>query len=167
MKDVHTQFFNKDTKPIQSLDVINYSNSHADLTPYFVFREKLNNIYNINHAIINFYQIGYESLENIVLANLVRELCGYIYFTELRIKQQLGYTTKGKVFSEGNVIYYLILIQGSSKTPDIMDVKIDDLLTLMRKRIEESSSDKFNSAVDNVIKTLAKRDRSLNQRTKR
>ena len=70
----------------------------------------MRNNYNINHAIINFYQIGDENLENIMLANLVRELCGYIYFTELRIKQQLGYTTKGKVFSEGNVIVILLTL---------------------------------------------------------
>ena len=74
----------------------------------------LKNTFNINHAIINFYQVGQEDIKNTILANLVKELCGYIYFTELRIKQQLGYTTKGKVFSEGNVIvridfYYKII----------------------------------------------------------
>ena len=56
--------------------------------------------------VLNFYQIGQETIPNIIMANLIRALCGYIYFTELRIKEQLGYTTKGKVFSEGNVIYY-------------------------------------------------------------
>ena len=111
MKAIQSKFFTKESllKPIKNNNIINYSNHHADLTSYFVYREKLTNSYNINHAIINFYQIGEENLENIILANLVKELCGYIYFTELRIKQQLGYTTKGKVFSEGNVIVIFIL----------------------------------------------------------
>jgi len=110
MMGIHNLFFTKNSLPIKSLDIINYSNYHADLSSYYVYREKLRNNYNINHAIINFYQIGDENLENIMLANLVRELCGYIYFTELRIKQQLGYTTKGKVFSEGNVIVILLTL---------------------------------------------------------
>ena len=104
IKNIQSQFFDKQAKPIKEINVKNYSNHHSELSPYFVYREKLRNIYNINHAIINFYQIGDENLNNILLANIVKELCGYIYFTELRIKQQLGYTTKGNVFSEGNII---------------------------------------------------------------
>lgn len=103
------QFFTGTAKPLNNKQIINYSNHHADLTKYYVFREKLLNKYNINHAVINFYQIGEENLENMLLTNIVRELCGYIYFTELRIKQQLGYTTKGKVFSEGNIIVRLLI----------------------------------------------------------
>ena len=88
----------------------NYINQHADLSGYFVYREKLKNIYNVNHAILNFYQIGIENVNHMIFANIVKEICAYIYFTELRVKQQLGYTAKGKVFSEGNVLVINILI---------------------------------------------------------
>lgn len=84
-----------------------YKNHHADLSGYYVYREKLEQSYNINHAILNFYQIGTDNMRNIIIANMIKSLCGNIYFTQLRIKEQLGYTTKGKIFSEGN---YLVII---------------------------------------------------------
>ena len=85
----------------------NYKNPQANLNGYHVFREKLPNKYNINHAILNFYQIGKSNLQNIILAHLIRFLCGNIYFTQLRIKEQLGYVTSGKVFSSGGNIVIL------------------------------------------------------------
>ena len=82
-----------------------YKNTQANLSGYHVFRELLPNSYNINHAILNFYQIGKSSLKNIILAHLIRYLCGNIYFTQLRIKEQLGYVTSGRVFnSKGNLV---------------------------------------------------------------
>ena len=91
------------------LDQSNYRNYHADLSGSFIFREKMPNSYNINHAILNFYQIGKEDIKSLYMSNLIKTLCGYIYFTQLRIKEQLGYTAKGKVFSEGSVIVISIL----------------------------------------------------------
>ncbi len=101
-----TKNFN-DYKSIKKNERI-YRNKHANLKGYHVFREKLPNKYNINHAILNFYQIGTSNLKNIILAHMIRFLCGNIYFTQLRIKEQLGYVTQGKVFSSGGniVIFY-------------------------------------------------------------
>jgi len=142
-----------------------YMNQHADLSGYYIFREHLNKSYNINHAILNFYQIGQENIANIVCANMVKALSGYIYFTELRIKEQLGYTAKGKIFSEGNVIYYMIMVQGSTKTPDYMDLRIENLLTLMRKRIESSDEKKFEKFKNAIARKIGKRDKNIKKRT--
>jgi insulysin len=142
-----------------------YMNEHANLSGYFIFREHLKNSYNINHAVLNFYQIGQETIPNIIKANLVKALCGYIYFTELRIKEQLGYTTKGKVFSEGNIIYYMILIQGSTKTPDLMDLRIENLLIKMRNRIANTDQKKFERMKFSVARKLGARDRNIKHRT--
>lgn len=142
-----------------------YMNQHADLSGYFIFREHLNKSYNINHAVLNFYQIGQETIPNIIKANLVKALCGYIYFTELRIKEQLGYTAKGKVFSEGNVIYYMIMVQGSTKTPDFMDLRIENLLKLMRERIKNTDKKKFEKMKRAIARKLGKRDRNIKLRT--
>lgn len=143
----------------------NYMNQHADLSGYFIFREHLNKSYNINHAILNFYQIGQENIANIICANMVKALSGYIYFTELRIKEQLGYTAKGKIFSEGNVIYYMIMVQGSTKTPDFMDLRIENLLTLMRKRIETADEKKFEKFKNAIARKIGRKDKSLKKRT--
>lgn len=142
-----------------------YMNQHADLSGYFIFREHLNKSYNINHAILNFYQIGQENIANIVCANMVKALSGYIYFTELRIKEQLGYTAKGKIFSEGNVIYYMIMVQGSTKTPDFMDLRIENLLTLMRKRIETADEKKFEKFKNAIARKIGKKDKNIKKRT--
>jgi secreted Zn-dependent insulinase-like peptidase len=96
------KYFKSSKSPVPSLT--NYKNNHADLSGYFIFREQLSKTYNINHAILNFYQIGHDNIRNIILAHMVKSLCGNIYFTELRIKEQLGYTTKGKIFAEGNYL---------------------------------------------------------------
>ncbi len=156
----------KNSKPITP-KAENYFNQHADLSGYFIYREHLKNSYNINHAVLNFYQIGQETIPNIIMANLIRALCGYIYFTELRIKEQLGYTTKGKVFSEGNVIYYMILIQGSRKTPDIMDLRIENLLIKMRDRIANTDKKKFERMKFSVAKKIGAKDRNIRNRTYR
>jgi len=84
-------------------NVINY---HADLSGYFIFRERQNKSFNLNHAILNFYQIGKFNIKSLFISNLIKSLVGYIYFTILRIKEQLGYTTKGRVLSRGNVLVY-------------------------------------------------------------
>ena len=144
-----------------------YKNFHADLSGYFIFREKLKETYNINHAILNFYQIGQTSLENIILANVVKSISGNIYFTELRIKEQLGYTTKGKIFSEGNYLYYLIVIQGSTATPDKMDLRIENVVELMGKKVVNVNKEKLGKFVKAAAKTIGKPDGNLNKRTYR
>jgi len=161
-EDVSNIFKKSTTLTPQGKD---YMNQHADLSGYFIFREHLNKSYNINHAILNFYQIGKESIANIINANMVKALCGYIYFTELRIKEQLGYTAKGKIFSEGNVIYYMIMVQGSTKTPDFMDLRIENLLTLMRKRIENTDEKKFEKFKNAIAKRVGKRDKNIKNRS--
>lgn len=142
-----------------------YMNQHGDLSGYFIFRERLNKSYNINHAVLNFYQIGQETIENIINANIVKALCGYIYFTELRIKEQLGYTAKGKIFSEGNIIYYMIIVQGSTKTPDFMDLRIENLLNLMRERIQKTEEKKFEKIKNIIANRIGKRDKNIKKRT--
>lgn len=88
----------------------NVKNYHADLNGYYIFREKQDKSFNLNHAILNFYQIGKNSIKSLFISNLIKSLCGYIYFTQLRIKEQLGYTTKGKVFSNENILVNLVLV---------------------------------------------------------
>ena len=161
-EDVTSLFSKSKSLTVKAKD---YMNQHADLSGYFIFREHLNKSYNINHAVLNFYQIGQENIANIVCANMVKSLSGYIYFTELRIKEQLGYTAKGKIFSEGNVIYYMIMVQGSTKTPDFMDMRIENLLTLMRKRIENTDEKKFEKLKNNIAKKIGRRDKNIKKRT--
>ena len=81
-----------------------YKNFQANIKGYYIFREKILNKINVNHAILNFYQLGEKNLRNIILSYLIKFLCGNIYFTQLRIKEQLGYITKGKIVAIDNLI---------------------------------------------------------------
>lgn len=148
-------------------NIYKYKNNHVDLNGYNIYREILTNEYNVNHAVLNFYQIGQENIENIVKANMVKKLCGYIYFTQLRINEQLGYTAKAKVFSESSIIYYLIFVQGSAKTPDYMDIRIENVVELMKERIASTTEDKFSQALKAVVKQLGKKDKDLKARSLR
>jgi insulysin len=148
-------------------EAISYLNSHADLSGYYIFREQLMDEHNVNHAIVNFYQIGPETIENMFSALLIKSLVGYITFKQLRMKEQLGYAAKGKVFSEGNVVYYLIYIQGNSKPPDYMDYRIENVIDEMKKLIQAVNDKKFEKAKDTIVKLVAKRDLSLKSRSLR
>jgi insulysin len=146
---------------------IHYLNQHADLSGYYIYREQLKDEHNVNHAVLNFYQIGPENIENLFTALLIKSLVGYIYFTELRMKEQLGYAAKGKVFSEGNIVYFLIYIQGNSKQPDYMDYRIENVITLMRERLEQASEEDLQKAKMTIISTAAKKDMNLRARSLR
>lgn len=82
----------------------NYKNIQANIKGYYIYREKLMNKFNVNHAVLNFYQLGKNRLKNVLLAYLIRLLCGNIYFTQLRIKEQLGYITKGKIIAVDDLL---------------------------------------------------------------
>lgn len=134
-----------------------YKNNHADLSGYFIYREKNTNVFNKDHSIINFYQLGENSRSNILKASLIKEMVGNIYFTELRIKQQLGYSVTGKIFSEAGLLYYMILIQGSTMTPDLMDDKIEVVIRKMLKRLKNYPDVEFDKLKLNIIRKLTKK----------
>jgi insulysin len=146
---------------------IAYTNLHADLSGYYIYREQMTKEYHVNHAVLNFYQVGLESVENMFSALLIKYLVGYIYFTQLRIEEQLGYSTKARVLSDSNVIYYMIYIQGSAKTPDYMDYRIENVIELMRKRIEDTDDQKFELGKRVVTSQVSRGDYNLASRTMR
>ena len=61
----------------------------------------------------------------------------------------------------------MIMVQGSRKTPDIMDIRIDKLLDKMKERIENTPDDKIIETLQKVIKKLSKSDLTLKNRTNR
>jgi secreted Zn-dependent insulinase-like peptidase len=71
------------------------------------------------------------------------------------------------VFSEGNVVYYLIYVQGNSKQPDYMDYRIEHVVSLMRKRINKVTSDDLKKEKQTIIASIAKKDMSLKERSLR
>ena len=154
----------------------NSSNSNSNKIKHFnlnnksyVYKTTLNNTaFNVNNAIANYYEIGDNTSENIIKIQLIKKICGYIYFTELRIKQQLGYITKGGVYLKNDHLYFVIQIQGSRKTPFEMDKRIEMLLLhKMRNKVKDVSINKLNILKSHILKRFKVKDKSLLQRTKR
>ncbi len=143
----------------------NYLSIHSSLKGNYIYRRKIKDTQNVVHAVANFYRIGPYNINNLIASNLIKELCGNIYFTELRTKNQLGYTAKGKIIHEGDMLYYLIYVQGSVKTPDLMDDEIEKVVDLMKVIIRKVDEKKFKSTLANVVKKIGKNDSSFKQRT--
>lgn len=131
----------------------------------YTFRiNKIHN-YNVNNGIMNLYYIGEDNYENFIKTHLVKEVCGYIYFTELRLKQQLGYIAKGNVFQSSDKLFFLIKVQGSTKDPNEMNQRIDNLLLKMNQRILDVTDEKLSEAKSKIKRMLLPKDKNLRART--
>jgi len=143
----------------------NHLSTHSVLKGNYFYRKKIKDTQNVIHAVANFYRIGPYNIRNLISSNLIKDLCGNIYFTELRTKNQLGYIAKGKIIHEGDMLYYLIYVQGSVKTPDLMDEEIEKVVDLMKLMIRKVDENKFKSTLANVVKKIGKNDTSFKERT--
>ena len=175
-EDIITQFKLNTNALNEQHRTFNNCNSNSSKIKHFnlnnksyVYRTTLNNTaFNVNNAIANYYEIGDNTSENFIKIQLIKKICGYIYFTELRIKQQLGYITKGNVYSKNEHLYFVIQIQGSRKTPFEMDKRIELLLQhKMRNKVKNVSINKLNILKSHILKRFKVKDKSLLQRTKR
>jgi len=173
-KDQATELFSRisdlflsNLKESLDINMIQHKEQHANFNGYFIYREKLTDSKNVIHAVANFYKIGENTLENIIYSHLIKELCGNIFFSELRTKHQLGYIANGKVLTVANMLYYFIYVQGSVKTPDLMDQHIEEVVTKIKDILENVDKNKFRSTLKNVLKKFNKKDPSLSSRTLR
>lgn len=146
---------------------IDYLNTNIDIKGYNIYREKLRDNHNYDHAIINYYQIGDDTLSNMIMTEMIRTIVGNVYFTELRVKEQLGYSTKGKIINDGSKLYYCILVQGSRVQPDVIDNKIENVLDVMRERIEKIDEKMLEKWKLIVVRRFKKRDKTLGDRSDR
>jgi insulysin len=160
-------FSPKEYKPIIDKTIRNYNNMHANLTGYYIYRHQLSDNHNHDHAVLNIYQIGDYNIANLYRTYLIKMLVGYVYFTELRIKEQLGYSTKGNLVIQDGLIYFVISVQGSRVNPDKIDLKIEEVIPVMRKKIEQTSKKKFQKTKHHVYYKLTRKDSSLKDRTNR
>ena len=161
------KIFGKDGK-YKNIDksIVYPSNKVYDLQgKKYVFRINKKHNYNINNGVMNFYQIGVNNYENFIKTKLIKLICGYIYFKELRIKQQLGYVAKGNIFQANGKVYYLIKVQGSKKDPDVMNKRIDSLLLKMKERVLNVTNAQLKNYKKNIERSLKRKAKSMKQRS--
>jgi secreted Zn-dependent insulinase-like peptidase len=139
-------------------------NLHADLSGYNIYRRQLYDNHNHDHAILNFYQIGVANYTNQFFINIIKKVVGYIYFTELRIKEQLGYSCKGGILNRDNILYFVISVQGSRIAPDEIDQKIENVIFKMREKVSKVSHKKLKKIKSSLINWMGKKDSNLKER---
>eukprot|EP01016_Furgasonia_blochmanni_P019797 TRINITY_DN2206_c0_g1_i11.p1 TRINITY_DN2206_c0_g1~~TRINITY_DN2206_c0_g1_i11.p1 ORF type:complete len:339 (+),score=86.73 TRINITY_DN2206_c0_g1_i11:2-1018(+) len=98
-----------------------------------VYRAFNENPEEVNHVIINYYQLGKRQHGNwteysklFFLNSMMRNDA----FDYLRTKNQLGYIVQTRLVSHAGVDGLVILIQGTAKTPDVMEKYIERFLEM-------------------------------------
>ena len=129
-------------------------NDFLNFNGNFIFRESVEKATNVNHATANYYYFGSKTEKNQAMLKILRMLFGTLFFSNLRIKKQLGYSTKVNEVELGNKIYFMVFLQGSKELPTKIDKEIDSLIKkqLKNNKISRLSSKTFKRYKQIIIK---------------
>lgn len=96
-----------------------------------------------------------------LLTRLVQSIIGKQAFSFLRTEHQLGYSVYTSYISFESTDGIYVCIQGSAKTPNEMDQKIELFLQNFMEYLKNKNEQEFKSAVSNAMNQLRYRDSSL------
>jgi len=92
-------------------NVIDYETQVRNITTPYIFRTKNDLASEINHVIVNFYQIAVkEDYKLSLISNILELFWGNFFYYNLRTMKQLGYIVNTSKFIQNNVMVRLILI---------------------------------------------------------
>ena len=89
---------------------------------------------NANSAMLYNVYFGEFTYSSYILSRAVMEILQPILFTELRTKQQLGYTVIGAFTFYRGAVGAMIKIQSSTKNPEQIEHHINELLKSIRAK---------------------------------
>ena len=124
----------------------------------------------IDHAdsvFIAIYQGGESTIRAQARYKLMGELIRSNFFTEIRTKQQLGYSVNAFYSQLGRVPGFRMIIQSTSAGPKVLEERVDAFLVDQKDRIISMSDEDFETVRQSVIYSLEQRDGSLSVRTDR
>jgi secreted Zn-dependent insulinase-like peptidase len=124
----------------------------------------------IEHAdsvFIAIYQGGETTISAQARYKLMGELISSDFFTEIRTKQQLGYSVNAFYNQLDRVPGFRMIIQSSAAGPAVLQERVDAFLVEQKYRIKSMSEDEFETVKQSVIYQLEQRDGSLSLRTDR
>jgi len=96
-----------------------------------------------SHSVELFFQIGPDNPEDRVLASAIEQLMREPLYTELRTKQQLGYSVKCGIRSVCGTLGFVVEITSDVHGPEILAADVDEFLVKMRTKIEQMPQDEF------------------------
>ena len=85
-------------------DTINYETQVRNINNSFIFRTKNDLASEINHVIINYYQISVRDYKLSLISNIIELFWGNFFYYHLRTKKQLGYIVSSTKFIQENVM---------------------------------------------------------------
>lgn len=120
----------------------------------YIYQSK--NIYkhSPDSSTLNVYFLGENNIYNNANMRMITLIAGNIFFSNLRIKQQLGYSVKNKVININNNLLFTIYVQGSKKHPSIVHKNIEKVIEKIKNKIntlEESTFENIKNTVQDQI----------------
>lgn len=117
-----------------------------------------------NSCLVNYYQVGLDSLRRRSMLRLIIKIVNPKAFDYLRSKEQLGYGVAGQFDGEGGVLglNVVVLSQEGKNAYSKVAMKMETFMNeVVRKAVEELSDEEFQSLKESRIKTLLADDLDL------
>jgi len=96
-----------------------------------------------SHSVELFFQIGPDNPEERVLASALEQLMREPLYTELRTKQQLGYSVKCGVRSVCGTLGFVVEITSDVHGPEVLAADVDEFFTKFRTKLEQMPQDEY------------------------
>jgi len=83
-------------------------------------------------------------------------IAGNIFFSYLRIKQQLGYSVKNKIVNINNNLIFTLYVQGSKKYPSTVHKHIEKVISKIKNKINLLDENTFENMKNTVMEQMLK-----------
>lgn len=133
----------------------------------FVYKQKLSDPANINHAIEYYLDVGH--VMDVPLrarAQLFAQMTDEPAFDQLRTKEQLGYVVWSGVRPAAVTMGYRVLIQ-SERDPEYLETRINAFLLKFKKDLETMSAEEFDGHKRSLVNKRLEKLKNLDFETNR
>ena len=132
----------------------------------YIWKKKLKDPANVNHCIQYLLHIGRGDYDvrakTLLLQQIIEEPC----FSQLRTKEQLGYTVYSGAWTSITQYGFYFVIQ-SEKTALYLETRIEEFLKTVAKTLEEMSDAEFKSNKRSIIDKRLERLKYMEQESNR
>ncbi len=87
---------------------------------------------------------------------MINMIAGNIFFSYLRIKQQLGYSVKNKIVNINNNLIFTLYVQGSKKYPSTVHKHIEKVISKIKNKINLLDENTFENMKNTVMEQMLK-----------
>ena len=135
-----------------------FNNENFEITTPITYLTKNNLPTEKEHSTLNVFQVNkYLNINKSLIASIISLLWDNIFYDILRTDMQLGYIVNSSRIVFDKSIYYIFLVQGSKKEPNLVDNLIDDIIkTKLSNIINDLDDYKLNKVKDNIRTELLK-----------